>query len=114
MMIQVMDFKKSRLSRIEKACLAEWDFDSEAFSVEVDSKSIRTLTGKGIGSLCGGESEEEFADRLAIAIWKANGSYCEIEVQALYLEDLPYEQHIREEDDYKRLMGKTVEGGETI
>lgn len=104
MRVQVTDFKKSRLNRIEKACIEEWSFDSETFSVEVDSKNVRTLTGNGTDSLCGGESEEEFADRLARAVWKANGSYCEVEVQALYLEELPYEQHVREENDYKRLM----------
>ena len=106
MRVRVTDFKKRKLNRIEKACLEQWSFDSEEFSMEVDSKSIQGLTGKGIGALCGGESEEEFADRLAVAIWKANGGYCEVEVQALYLEDMPYEQHVREEDDYKRLMNK--------
>lgn len=112
MLITITDFKKARLNRIEKACLAEWPFDSEEFSVEVDSKGVRTLTGKGIESLCGGESEEEFTDRLARAVWKANGRCCEVEVQALYLEELPYERHVREEEDYQRLMKKGYRGGE--
>jgi hypothetical protein len=112
MLIRITDFKKARLNRIEKACLAEWPCESEEFSVEVDSKGVRTLTGKGIESLCGGETEEEFTDRLARAVWKANGRYCEVEVQALYLEELPYERHVREEEDYQRLMKKGYRGGE--
>jgi hypothetical protein len=109
MRIQITDFDESNLLEIEKACLAEWPFESESFSVEVDAKSVQTLTGNGIGSLCGGEDEDEFSDRLAKAIWKANGRYCEVGVQALYLEELPYEHYDRGEDDYERLMGKAVE-----
>jgi hypothetical protein len=109
MRIQITDFDESKLPKIEKACLAEWPFESEDFSIEVDAKTVRTLTGNGIGSLCGGEDEDEFSDRLAKAIWTANGRYCEVEVQALYLEELPYEHYVREEDDYQRLMGKAME-----
>ena len=47
-------------------------------------------------NLCGGESEEEFVDRLSEAVWKANGGPCRIEVRATYLEDLPYETHVRD------------------
>lgn len=110
--VQIIDFDESRLPKIEKACLVEWPFESEEFSVEVDAKGGRTLTGNGIGSLCGGEDEDEFSDRLAKAVWVANERYCEVEVQALYLEELPYEHYDRGEEDYERLMGKTAKGEE--
>jgi hypothetical protein len=107
MAVIITGFEKSRLQKIKKACRAEWDFEQDEFSVDGDAKSLRTLTGHGIGSLCGGESEEEFSDRLAKAVWKANGKYCEVEVGASYLEnDPPCDDHIRGKDDYKRLMGK--------
>ena len=48
----------------------------------------------------GGESEEEFAARVTHAVWKANGGYCEVEVTATYLEELPYTTHELDEDDY--------------
>jgi hypothetical protein len=111
MAVTITGFQKSKLQKIKKACRAEWDFEQDDFSVETvdgDAKSLRTLTGHGMGSLCGGESEEEFSDRLATAIWKANGAYCEVEVQASYLEDdPPCEDHLRGKNDYKRLMGRT-------
>jgi hypothetical protein len=114
MRVQITDFEEAGLSKIEKACLEEWPFEAEEFSVEIDAKNVQTLTGNGIGSFCGGEDEDEFSDRLAKAIWEANGKYCEVEVQALYLEELPYEHHVREEDDYERLMGNTVQGGKQL
>lgn len=103
--VTITGFNKSRLQKIKKACLAEWSFDEDEFSV--DPKKVRTLTGKGIGSLCGGEDEEEFTDRLAKSVWKANGKYCGVEVQAVFLESPPpCEDHVRGKDDFERLMGK--------
>ena len=75
----------------------EWDFDDWH---ENDGQ----MFGYGEGRLGGGESEEEFADRLARAIWNANGAFCEIEVRATYLDDLPYVDYCRDEDDYGRLI----------
>ena len=37
--------------------------------------------------LAGGESEEQFTERLSVAIWRANGAYCEVSVDATYLEE---------------------------
>lgn len=114
MIVQVTAFESSRRKSIEKACCEEWPFEPEGFSVEKNGDNALVLMARAPGSLCGGESEEEFTDRLAIAIWKANQSYCEVEVQAFYLEDLPYEQHVREEDDYQRLMEKNSQGGKKL
>jgi hypothetical protein len=109
MAVIITGFEKSRLQKIKKACRAEWDFEQDEFSVDGDAKSLRALTGHGISSLCGGESEEEFSDRLSKAVWKANGKYCGVEVQALYLDATPpSDDHVRGEDDYERLMGKAV------
>lgn len=54
--------------------------------------------------LCGGESEEQFADRISKSIWKALGKYHPICVTETYLEDLPYEMYSKDEDDYNQLM----------
>jgi hypothetical protein len=108
MAVTITGFNKSRLNKIKKACLAEWPFELDEFSV--DTKKVRTLTGKGIDFLCGGENEDEFSDRLAKAVWKANGSYCEVEVEASYLDAAPpCEEHVRGKNDYKRLIGKTTQ-----
>ena len=39
-----------------------------------------------------------------MAIWRANGSFCEVVVNATYLEDLPYETYTLDESDYARLI----------
>ena len=46
----------------------------------------------------------EFTERLSLAIWRANGSYCHVSVDATYLENLPYETHALDEADYARLI----------
>src|SRR3989337_1434316 len=61
----------------------------------------------GEGRLCGGEGEDEFAERVALAVWKKLGRYTEVRVTATYLEDLPYESYCMDEADYQRLMVST-------
>lgn len=48
-------------------------------------------------------------ERLSLAIWRANGAYCDVTVRATYLEELPYETHCLDEADYARLIGGTQE-----
>jgi hypothetical protein len=60
--------------------------------------------------LCGGESEEQFTERLSVAIWRANGEFCEVVVNATYLEELPYESHTLDQDDYDRLIQAEIGG----
>jgi hypothetical protein len=60
----------------------------------------------GDSSLGGGETEEEFADRVSAAIWRENEGFCLVVVNAVYMEVLPYESYCRDEDDYARLMDK--------
>jgi hypothetical protein len=48
---------------------------------------------------------QEFTERLTVAIWRANGSYCGVLVTAAYLEiEPPTEEHQLDESDYERLM----------
>jgi hypothetical protein len=60
-------------------------------------------------NLCGGETEEEFTERLSVAVWQANSAYCDVSVDATYLESLPCETHCLNEADYARLIGKQQE-----
>lgn len=72
--------------------------NSDGLSVEIWGQS----------SLTAGETEEEFADRIAKAIWEANGEYCDVTVHATYLESLPLNTYFRSEDDYERIMEKLL------
>lgn len=76
-----------------------WD-DSEG----IPGVSVPSTTAIEQLGLVQGEDEEEFADRVTIAAWKANGSWLPITVKATYLEELPYETYSRGEDEYPKMM----------
>ncbi len=88
-------YNPDKIANIEAAAEGEWPF---ADWVIEDGEMEAT----GDEFLCGGESEEEFAERLSI--WLANGSYCRIVVYATFLENLPHDTHELTEGDYARLM----------
>ena len=103
MSITVKDYKAKRLKRIIRACQEEWDFATDDFIRERTdpmAKRFDKVIATAQDSLTGGESEQEFGDRLARAIWKANGGYCHVDVYATCLEDLPYTNYSYDEDDY--------------
>ena len=102
MNVTIDGFALTRKQRIIDACREEWEFEPDSFDtyVEVAGMPPTRLTTFGRSSLCGGESESEFADRLSAAVWRANGGFCEVTVAATFLEELPYESHVRDEEDY--------------
>ena len=98
MQLEIRQFNMSSLAQIREACAAEWPFDDlEVQDVGTDP----VLIGSAISNLCGGESEDEFAERLTQAVWRANGGFCQVTVRALYMDDLPYAVYEADEDDYQ-------------
>lgn len=96
--ILICDVDPNRVEQVKSAATQEWpSLDDWYFDTDT-----HVLTASGEDNLCGGEGEEEFADRLAHAIWAAHGSYCEVTVAATYLEELPYEEHVRDAEAYDR------------
>jgi hypothetical protein len=105
MLFHVERFNPDKVTDITAAIDGEWGSDENESYLEeaiIDSRWPARLCVTGDGSLCGGESEEEFADRAAAAVWAANGEYCDIHVYATPLENLPYEIHSREREDFDR------------
>ena len=99
MEVEITDFD-SRNSKVIKAAakkqwpFKEWEKDEDGLGCSAES------------SLCGGESEEEFGERLTVAIWRANGAYCDVLITATYLEiEPPSVEHQLDEGDYERLLG---------
>jgi hypothetical protein len=92
--VVVKGTSEEKRAKIAAAMNSEWQFEDVA-------QYNGQLTATGTGNLCGGETEEEFAGRLADAIWAANDEYCYIEVSATCLDDLPYETHILDEEAYE-------------
>ena len=103
MHLQVSSFEPKRRKAIKKAAEENWPFDWFT-----DSPTL--LAGMGESSLCGGEGEQEFAQRLARAIWQAQGGYCQVIVTATYLESRPHEDYEFQEADYLRLTSEPSEG----
>ncbi|HOX44561.1 MAG TPA: hypothetical protein PK668_13255 [Myxococcota bacterium] len=102
MAITVRGVESRKRKQVQRAAEQEWPgFDGWYFQC---LESANILTASGSGNLCGGESEEEFADRVAQAVWAAHGVFCEVEVAATYLEELPYEQHFRGEACYAEFI----------
>jgi hypothetical protein len=102
MSVEIAGHRPEKADAIREAATNEWEFVDR---YDQDGK----LTASAEGSLSGGETEEGFTERLSVAIWRANGAYCEVTVNATYLESLPYETHSLDEDDYARLISKQQE-----
>ena len=101
MQVTVKGYTWKHVQTIISAMLRLWNFDEGTFP-DKDQPLPPDLLAVGTDNLCGGESEEEFADRLAQAVWSANQGYCDVEVRATYLEvDPPSEIHTLTQADYE-------------
>ena len=98
MNVTISGHKPEAAKAIRGAAAGEWPFDEWT---DYDDQ----LTAYGEDNLCGGETEEQFTERITVALWRANGAYCEVTVDATYLESLPYETHSLDQADYARLIG---------
>ena len=97
MSVTITGANPDRIEEVKAAAGHEWPFDDWYERNGVLSASFDDY-------LFSGETEEEFVQRLAKAIWTANGTACEVEVTATYLENLPRESYSLGADDYDRLM----------
>ena len=104
MTVTISGYAEDKKDEIMDACKGEWNFD-DMFAYTT-TEELPKLCGSAQGSLVGGESEDEFAKRLALAIWKANGTFCHIEVCATYMEELPHETYIMDEEEYEVMYGR--------
>ena len=75
MSIEVSGHDPAKVAEIQAAAEQEWPFDNWWFAGDEDAA---TMHASGQDSLCGGETEEQFTERLSLAIWRANGSYCHV------------------------------------
>lgn len=99
--VEIKNFDVNKIESIVEAADKEWPFGEHNTYTDPLSLSM-----SGTDYLYGGETYVAFADRLAKAIWKANGKYCDVQVLASYLEDPPTELYKLSLKDYTRLMCK--------
>jgi hypothetical protein len=103
MTVTISGYHPANTDKIQAAAEREWPF-TDWWDSDDEDLDTPPLEASAQSSLCGGESEEEFTERLSVAIWQANGGYCCVVVNATYLENLPYETHTLGEEDYDRLL----------
>ena len=101
MSVEISEYDPAKVEEIKAAAEAEWSFDDWWSGADVPGETMRASAQ---GHLSGGESEEAFTERLSLAVWRANGGYCRVSVDATYLENLPYETHSLDRADYDRLI----------
>jgi hypothetical protein len=101
--VEISGYDPAKVPQIQAAAEQEWPIDGWHVS-HGEGPNNHRMHGSAEASLCGGETEEEFAERFAVAVWRANGGYCQVVVDATYMEALPYETHVLDEDDYRRLL----------
>lgn len=103
MNVEIKGYDTLKRDDIQAAAEEEWQWENDWYEYKPPAPTTErpVMTNYGESNLCGGESEEEFAHRLRIAIWRANAMYCEIGITATYLEDLPSEFHGSNEEQYE-------------
>ena len=94
MYVEIEGWNRDREDAIVEAAGQEWPRILENRTIEDN-----VMYGASEANLGGGESEKEFALRLARAIWNANEAYCKVVVECFYLEDLPYQRYTFDKKD---------------
>ena len=78
MSVEISGYDPAKAKEIQAAAEAEWAFDD--WWLAGTEEPGETMHASAQSNLCGGESEEEFTERLSLAVWRANGSYCSVTV----------------------------------
>lgn len=101
MTVTISSHNPTRLDAIKTAAKAVWPFDEWD---DDGGDEGEDPTSSATEVLCGGESEKEFIERLSVAVWGANGAFCDVTVDATCLEYAPCETYCLDEADYGRLI----------
>ena len=99
--IEAEGLNEGRLERVRDALCKEWDIEEDEIHFQPRPKrtaSMVAVTAGGPGSM---ETEIEFTDRIAKAVWKANGRYCPVRIR------IEEDANVRVfcERDYRRING---------
>lgn len=91
---EVNTLEKEVVLRIKRALKEEWFHDGLDTIDDITANGEKsTIEGSYDGYLCGGESEEEFSERISKAVWDIAGKFVPIDIRATYLEELPFQTY---------------------
>ena len=102
--VEVMKYDTEKVDAVVDALNGEWEFNVEG---PTDLIGDEALGGTGESCLCGGESEEEFAQRVSKAVWAANGGFCEVYIRCYDLENIPCQTYEYDEETFKEMTSES-------
>ena len=103
MRVEISGYDASKSKAILDTFSEDWELN-EWYECE----GQLNLTADGI-LVTARESEKDIAKRLSIAVWTANGKYCEVSVDIEDTDIDPYTTYSLDEADFKRLkIGKII------
>ena len=97
MWVNVSKYREDNDEAFRQAAESVWSFSEWC-------NGYGMMQSFAFGFLCEGESESHCAERLAVAIWKANGAYCNVIVVTTCLENATCGEFCPTETDYARLI----------
>jgi len=98
--IEADGLNEARLEQIRDALCKEWDIEEDEIHFTPRPKHTADMVAVTAGGPCTMETEIEFSERMAIAVWKTNGRYCEVKVS---IEDTA-NARVFTGRDYRRFM----------
>lgn len=98
--IEVDGINEARIERIRDAVCKEWEFEEDEICFSPSRLRLARMLAISMGVPGGMETQREFAERMAAAVWNPNGGYCEVKVS---IEDAA-NVCVFGEHDYRRIM----------
>lgn len=101
MHVEIKGHDPARADDIQHAANKEWNWDDNWREYMMPT-GVPVMTCSGESNLGGGESEDEFARSVYLAVWKANKKYCGVTIIATCLE--PCAEYWGDEKDYVEMQ----------
>jgi len=112
--VDVYDYDPAKAAQIRQEAERQWPFEADDWtftSADYEYQPTEVFRGKPAtgmhnaaeGNLGSAETENHFAERLSMAIWRANGGYCRVELDANYIPSSPDTTLSLNKADYERL-----------
>ena len=109
--VRVDRVPESKADKIIDDANTHWNFtESCKQKTDITDKKCNTVDIYLEGEMsCGYSLLDEHIESIVVGIWDNLGEYRDITVQSLCLEDLPWEDHCLNEEDYsKHFPGKEI------
>ena len=110
--VTIAKIKREDIPRASEVIASEWVAPHEEpyINERSDRRAVSFFNLRS--SLCGGESEDEFAIRLTHALWKELGYFVGVEICMTCLEYIPCESYTYDKGEFDAWLAATQDSGE--